>query len=245
MHRLFLFVLREALAASRAWEQRTGVRLEVAVNLHATALLDDALPTFLLSLLSAAAFSPARLTLELTEGAPISDLLHAAENLGTLRRAGVRVSLDDFGSGFSTTTRLDWLRCDELKIDRCLVFGLEHCDEQRRVVESLVAMAHDRGMCVCAEGVETAPALQVLGAIGCDRAQGFHIARPGPSAAMPAFIRDWRDSSGGSIPPGAAQLSLPGFRWESGTTDRIAPMAQVTALTRVDFGDRGNALRAN
>jgi EAL domain-containing protein (putative c-di-GMP-specific phosphodiesterase class I) len=214
MHRLFVTVLTTALAAARRWERDAGVRLEVSVNLHAAALLDDALPAHVLGLLEAADFAPARLTLELTESAPIADLHRAAENVRALRRHGLRVSLDDFGVGFSTTTRLDWLECDELKIDRSLVFGLEHCDEQRRLVETLILLAHTRGMCACAEGIETMPALQLLGALGCDRAQGYLIGRPGPAAAMPAFVQDWRDRSDEWFSPDAAQLPLPGLMSE-------------------------------
>jgi EAL domain-containing protein (putative c-di-GMP-specific phosphodiesterase class I) len=212
MHRLFLFVLTESLAAAQSWERNASIQLEVSVNLHVAALLDDALPSVVLGLLNAADFAPARVTLELTEGAPIADLHHAAENLRALRASGLRVSLDDFGAGFSTTTRLDWLDCDELKIDRALVIGLERCDEKQRVVESLIELAHARGMCACAEGIETAAALRLLGAIGCDRAQGYLIARPAPSDAMFRCIREWRDPSDDWLSPDAAQLWLPGFR---------------------------------
>lgn len=211
MHRLFVSVLTTTLAAAHSWERDAGVRLEVSVNLHAAALLDDALPVHVLGLLDAADFAPGRLTLEVTESAPIPDLHRAAENVRALRRNGLRVSLDDFGVGFSTTTRLDWLECDELKIDRSLVFGLEHCDEQHRLVETLIMLAHARGMCACAEGIETVPALQLLGALGCDRAQGYLIGRPGSADAMPAFIRDCRQRSGEWFSPDAAQLPLPGL----------------------------------
>ena len=211
MHRLFLFVLSEALSAARGWERDAVARLGLSINLHVGALLDDALPNFLLGLLDAADFEPHRLTLELTESAPIEDLQHAAANLQRLRRAGVRAALDDFGAGFSTTTRLAWLECDELKIDRALVQGLERSDEQRCVVEHLIALAHSHGMSACAEGVETDAALRLLGAYGCDRAQGYLIAKPQPSEALPAAIRDWQQRSGSWQPEGSKQLSLPGL----------------------------------
>ncbi len=211
MHRLFLFVLAEALAAARSWERDAGARLELSFNLHVGALLDDALPNFLLGLLDAAGFAPQRLTLELTESAPIEDLQHAAANLHRLRKAGVRAALDDFGAGFSTTTRLAWLECDELKIDRALVQGLERSEEQRCVVEHLIALAHSHGMSACAEGVETDAALRLLSAFGCDRAQGYLIAKPQTADALPAAIRDWQRRGGEWGTAGSGQMSLPGL----------------------------------
>jgi EAL domain-containing protein (putative c-di-GMP-specific phosphodiesterase class I) len=215
MHRLFLFVLAEGLASARTWERQIGARLELSVNLHAAALLDDALPQFLLGLLDASDFAPSRLTLELTETTPISDLQHAAKNLRALRRSGVRVALDDFGAGFSTTTRLAWLECDELKIDKALVHGLERSEEQRCVVEHLVSLAHENGMSACAEGVETDAALRLLGAFGCDRAQGFLIARPQPAAEVQDLVHKWRSTGDIWAAPQELQMTLPGLGLET------------------------------
>jgi EAL domain-containing protein (putative c-di-GMP-specific phosphodiesterase class I) len=211
MHRLFLFVLADSLAAARCWERQTGARLEVSINLHVEALLDDALPKFLLGLLDAAAFAPERLTLELTEGTAIGDLRHAAANVRRFRADGIRVALDDFGAGFSTTTRLQWLECDELKIDRALVQGLERSDEQRCVLEHLIALAHSHGMAACAEGVETATALRLLGAFGCDRVQGYLIARPQAADTLPGAIREWQRRGDDWQVDGDEQLLLPGL----------------------------------
>lgn len=214
MHRLFLFVLAEGLASARIWEKETGARLRLSLNLHAAALLDDALPRFLLGVLQAASFNPARLTLELTEGAPILDLRHAAQNLKALRSSGVRVALDDFGAGFSTRTRLEWLECDELKIDRILVRDLERFEEQRCVVESLIALAHDHGMSACAEGVESGASLDVLGDLGCDRAQGYLIGRPVPAGELQQLIQTLgvRPAARSSAPE--RQMAFPEFGME-------------------------------
>ena len=209
MHRLFLFVLAEGLAAVRQWD-RCGVSVNLSVNLHVGALLDDAFPRFLSGLLDAADFDPRRLTLELTESSPIADLKHASTNLKALRREGVQFALDDFGAGFSTTTRLAWLECDELKIDKALVYGLEHCEEQRCIVEGLVQLAHSHGMKACAEGVETEAVLQLLGTYGCDRVQGFHVARPMPASEITPFARQW-GAEVAACTVADDQLCLPGF----------------------------------
>ncbi len=211
MSSLFQFVLAESLSALLEWQRDHQLTLGVGVNLHSGALLDDGLPGLLEGLLAATAVEPSRLTLELTEQAPITDLPQAAANLARLRRIGVRAALDDFGAGFSTATRLAWLACDELKIDRALVQGLEHSDEQRYVVESLIELAHGRGMSACAEGVETHAALRLLGAFGCDRVQGFVVARPAPAASFVARAREWQARAFATGAAEDRQLPLPGF----------------------------------
>jgi diguanylate cyclase len=216
---LFQFVLAESLAAMLEWQRGFGLTLGVGVNLHCAALQDDALPELLAGLLAATGVAPARLTLELTESEPIADRRRAAANLQRLRRAGLRAALDDFGAGFSTATRLAWLECDELKIDRALVQGLEHSDEQRCVVESLIELAHGRGMSACAEGVETHAALRLLGAFGCDRVQGFVIARPAPAAAFAECAREWQARALFTGVAGHRQLPLPGFGTTAGGGD--------------------------
>jgi EAL domain-containing protein (putative c-di-GMP-specific phosphodiesterase class I) len=211
MASLFQFVLAEALSAMLEWQRDYGLTLGVGVNLHTAALLDDTLPGLLEGLLDATGVAPSRLTLELTEHAPIADLRHAAANLRRLRRVGLRAALDDFGAGFSTATRLAWLECDELKIDRALVQGLEHSDEQRCVVESLIELAHGRGMSACAEGVETHAALRLLSAFGCDRMQGFVVARPSPAAAFVERAREWEARALFTGVAEDRQLPLPGI----------------------------------
>jgi len=211
MRSLFMYVLAESLAAMINWERTHGLRMNVAVNLHAAALLDDSLPGFLTDVLRVAGVAPERLTLELTESAPINDLPHAARTLRQLRRNGVRVALDDFGAGFSTTTRMDWLECDELKIDRALVHGLEHSDEQRCVVESLIILAHTHGMQACAEGVESESTLRLLTAFGCDRVQGYLVARPQPAEAMAGVARKWQARQSPIAVDDDCQLLLPGI----------------------------------
>jgi EAL domain-containing protein (putative c-di-GMP-specific phosphodiesterase class I) len=227
MPTLFDFVLGETLAAVALWQRAGASRLGAAVNLHAAALLDERLPDALGALLSVAGIAPQRLTLEISESAPISDLRRAARTLRQVRAQGVRVALDDFGAGFSTTTRLDWLECDELKIDRALVQGLECSDEQRCVVENLIALAHANGMAALAEGVETETALEILSDLGCDRAQGYLVARPLPAAALAGRSCAWQARTAAAAVARERQLPLPGFGpatawWTGGELDAIA-----------------------
>jgi EAL domain-containing protein (putative c-di-GMP-specific phosphodiesterase class I) len=227
MPTLFDFVLGETLDALALWQRAGATRLGAAVNLHASALLDERLPDTLGALLSVAGIAPGRLTLEISESAPISDLRRAARTLRRVRAQGVRVALDDFGAGFSTTTRLHWLECDELKIDRALVQGLEYSDEQRCVVEYLVALAHSHGMAALAEGVETEAALEILSDFGCDRAQGYLVARPLPVGELTGRGRAWHGRAGTAGTVRERQLPLPGFGHEiawrtGGALDAIA-----------------------
>jgi len=220
---LFDYVLGETLGALARWQRGGAPGLGAAVNLHAAALLDEGLPDALAARLGAAGIAPARLTLEISESAPISDLRRAARTLRRVRALGVRVALDDFGAGFSTPTRLHWLECDELKIDRALVHGLEHSDEQRCVVEHLIALAHANGMAALAEGVETEAALEILCEFGCDRAQGYLVARPLPRERLAARARDWHER-GAAAGRRERQLPLPGFAasgagWRAGKHD--------------------------
>lgn len=215
LDRLFWFVLAESVATLRRWDAE-GLRLALSVNLHAGALQDDRFPALLAEFLDAACVDPRRLTLELVETAPIADLRRAGANLRRLRAAGVRAALDDFGAGFSTPMRLQHLECDELKIDRELVRGLEQSDEQRCVVESLVGLAHARGIEVCAEGVETAAALHLVEMYGVERVQGFHVARAVDAAELPAVAAGWRARAITVVEAPDAQLTLPGlggFGW--------------------------------
>lgn len=207
---LFLFVFAESLTNCCQLRAR-GLRVALSVNVHAEVLQDDSLPGTICSLLEMSGVPAQDFTLELTETGPIVDMPRAAANLRRLRQAQVRVALDDFGSGFSTHTRLDCLEADEIKIDKALIVGVEHADEQRRIVEHVVSLAHARGMRVCAEGVETPAALETLGGLGVDRAQGYLIGRPQAGEALVRTLRAWGRECARTQGGGHPQLSLPGF----------------------------------
>ena len=119
-------------------------------------------------------------------------------------------------SMISALTRLDWLECDELKIDATLVRGIEYSEERRCVVESLVTLAHAHGMTALAEGVETEAALDALTELGCDRAQGFLIAQPVAAAAFGDCARRWEARACRAVASGERQLLLPGLGYDSG-----------------------------
>ena len=151
------------------------------------------------------------LQIEVLETIALNDIDNVREVIEQCRKIGVGFALDDFGSGFSTQARLDCLECDEIKIDKGLVLGIEHVDEQRRIVEHMVELAHARGMSVCAEGVETQAALDILGSLRVDRAQGFLIGRPQFESTLAQALRRWGTGRDLDATGDHPQLVLPGF----------------------------------
>jgi EAL domain-containing protein (putative c-di-GMP-specific phosphodiesterase class I) len=110
--------------------------------------------------------------------------------LGELRNLGIRTSIDDYGTGYSSLAYLRHLPADELKLDRSLTLDVERDPKAAAIVRHTVALAHDLGLSLVAEGVEDVATTGVLAALGCDVAQGFAIARP---MAVDAFVR-WLDA---------------------------------------------------
>jgi EAL domain-containing protein (putative c-di-GMP-specific phosphodiesterase class I) len=122
---------------------------------------------------------PARsLVLEITESAFMSDFSRARATLNRLREIGVALSVDDYGTGYSSLAYLQELPLQELKIDRVFVTNIQRRERDLAIVRATVELAHKLGMTVVAEGVEDIATLETLNAIGCDGAQGYAIARP-------------------------------------------------------------------
>lgn len=114
--------------------------------------------------------------------------------LVALRGLGLHVCLDDFGTGYSSLTYLQRLPVDCLKIDKSFVARLPDDASTARIVRSIVDMAHDLGLRVTAEGVDSAARAEILADLGCEFAQGYHFARPGPSEGIDRMIDAWRRS---------------------------------------------------
>ena len=179
MHEVGGFVLKDSCACIRDWGSE-GWNVEVAVNVAPAQLagnrfydeLDDALAG---GLAGGPVPDPSRLILEITESDEIADVDAVAARLDSLRDRGVTISIDDFGTGHSSVQRVVDLRATELKLDRTMIAG--RADE---VVEAAIDFAHERGLRVVGEGVENEDQLRMLAALGCDRAQGYLIARPAP-----------------------------------------------------------------
>jgi diguanylate cyclase (GGDEF)-like protein len=170
-------VLDMALAACASWD--TGQdRLPVAVNLSARSLLDRELPNRVASMLAKHDIAPARLVLEITETAMMSELEIVEDVVDALRGMGVQLSLDDFGTGYSSLTFLARVRVDEVKIDQAFVGNMLQSREAAVIVRTTVELARSLGLRVIAEGVEDAAQRDALAELGCTGAQGFHLYPP-------------------------------------------------------------------
>jgi diguanylate cyclase (GGDEF)-like protein len=174
---LTIHVLGEALAQVAIW-RRAGLDLKVAVNLSARNLLDRALPADVAALLSKWDVPATSLELELTESTLMADPARARATLETLSALGVGLSIDDFGTGWSSLGNLRELPVDEIKIDRSFVTGMADDRDGATIVRSTIDLGRNLGLRVVAEGVEDEAVRLRLRALGCDLAQGYLFSRP-------------------------------------------------------------------
>jgi diguanylate cyclase (GGDEF)-like protein len=181
------WVLRTAIAQCAAWA-RDGVDLPVAVNLAAANIVDATLPEVVAGLLTEYGLHGDRLECEISEHTVMTDPRRASEVLAALRSLGVRLSLDDFGTGQSSLSYLKRLPLDEVKIDRSFVLGMDRDEGDAAIVRSTIDLARHLGLEVVAEGVETVEVYRDLAELHCDVAQGFFLSRPLPVAEVPGWV---------------------------------------------------------
>jgi diguanylate cyclase (GGDEF)-like protein len=175
MDQLGEFVLRRALADAARWPG-----LFVAVNLSPVQVRDRKFVDLVAAVLKESRIAPSRVVLEITEGVLIDDPETAKARLEDLRALGVRLALDDFGSGYSSLTYLQRLPFDKLKIDRGFVAALDRSANTGVIIQAIVALGRALGMSVLIEGVETEEQRVLLRLAGCHEMQGFLFARPTP-----------------------------------------------------------------
>jgi diguanylate cyclase (GGDEF)-like protein len=173
-------VLELALTATATWWATE--RVPVSVNLSAADVTDLDLPAKVADALARHGLPPAALTLELVEDTLMSDPERGRTVLGQLRALGVRTSIDDYGTGYSSLAYLRRLPADELKLDRSLIAEVDSDPAAAAIVRHTVALAHDLGLSLVAEGIEDAGTARALARLGCDVAQGYAFARPMPVA---------------------------------------------------------------
>ncbi len=171
------WVLDTALAQCRAWRD-AGLDMTMAVNLAAPSVLDEALPELVRERLESWRVPGDRLECEISEHTVMVDPQRALGVLERLRALGVRLSLDDFGTGHSSLAYLKRLPLDEVKIDRSFVIGMSDDPDDAAIVRSTIDLARHLGLQVVAEGVESAETLRDLAELSCDVAQGFYLSRP-------------------------------------------------------------------
>lgn len=185
-------VLREACEQAARW-CAGGHPVQISVNVSGAQLQDGTFVDLVRDVLHETGLPADRLCVEVTESTLVGWAAHERESLHRLRATGVLLSIDDFGTGYSSLSYLQDLPMTELKIDRSFVTRLAGDVRDLHLVEAVLGMARALGLDVVAEGVETVEQRTILRELGCDRAQGFHFARPQTAAVFGRLLRD-RDS---------------------------------------------------
>ena len=195
---LTAWVIGEALRSWREAQQR-GLALRISVNLSTRDLMDSELPAKIAALLEMHKANASALCLEITESAIMDDPESALKTLEQLSAMGFKLSIDDFGTGYSSFGYLKRLPVDEIKIDKSFVIGMEHDVKDRNIVRSVIDLAHNLGLSVVAEGLETAKSWKLLAELGCDEGQGYFIARPMAEASFFAWTNAWQAPDLGDV----------------------------------------------
>ncbi|WP_197373558.1 putative bifunctional diguanylate cyclase/phosphodiesterase [Mycolicibacterium baixiangningiae] len=181
-------VLDKALDDAAEWSAR-GTPVPIAVNLFAATMADTRLPDRIVSALEARGLPPQCLTVEITEDVILPDIKRSCAVLSALRTHGVRVAIDDFGSGYSALSYLRELPIDEVKLDRRFIGPIIWDPRAGEVVRAVVGLAQTLGLTTVAEGVENAETAARLRAYNCDVAQGFHYSPPLSPPAIATLLR--------------------------------------------------------
>ncbi len=183
-------VLRDGCRQLAEWQRTFGPAAPdaVCVNVSSRQFLDAGLANTIEEVLASTGLSASSLKLEVTESAFIGDVNAARATVERLQGIGIEWSLDDFGTGYSSLSHLHRLRLDTVKVDRSFVLRMGDGDEGLEMVRAIVALGHNLGMDVVAEGVETEAQLTALRALGCEFCQGFLFSRPVDAAAAARLI---------------------------------------------------------
>lgn len=188
------WVFSETIKQLGAWHA-SGISVHLSVNISALDLLDSELPSHLADLLARYDVSPSYLCLELTESSIMKDEQQSLSMLNRLKSMGLRLSVDDFGTGFSSLSQLKRLPVDELKIDKSFVLNLGENDDDAVIVRSTIELGHNMGLSIVAEGVESGASLGLLGQYGCDLIQGYFLGKPMPADALTKWVEQRRETS--------------------------------------------------
>ncbi len=197
-------VLERAIAQCAAW-RHAGEEITVSVNLSVRNLLDPDLAPLIDDLLRIYRLTPSALELEITESMLMSDPERSLVTLSRLSQLGVGLSVDDYGTGYSSLANLRRLPIDELKIDRSFVSPMLSDESDLIIVRSTINLGHDLGLKVVAEGVEDEATLHRLEKLGCDLAQGYHFSKPLPAETFNKWIGVSIPSTDQASPFGSAE----------------------------------------
>jgi len=188
------WVLNQAMTDCRKWQDQ-GIDVDIAVNVSTLNIQDDEFVKHLNKMILEHRINPGKIQLEITESIIMADTSRALKTISALDSMGVRISIDDFGTGYSSLAYIKKIPVNELKIDKSFVMEMEQDESDAAIVKSTIDLAHNLGLKVTAEGVETENALSLLDTLGCDSAQGFHICRPVPFEKMVSWLPEWQEKN--------------------------------------------------
>ena len=206
MATLTTHILNLALQHCATWRAE-GLQVNVAVNLSASSLVDLNLGALVGALLARWDVPAELLTLEITEGTVMADPDVAIGVLQSLRDLGIRLSVDDFGVGYSSLANLNRMPVQEVKIDRTFVQNLSESVDSAVITRSIVDLGRNLALDVVAEGVEDLQAWDLLAAMNCQYAQGYFLARPMPPERFAAWHAQWIPPWLATKPTGWAQTT--------------------------------------
>jgi len=185
------YVLTKAVKQCREWAD-LGFNLHMSVNLSVRDLMDEYLPYHVLQLLKENGVRPEQLTLEVTESSIMENVARAVLVLECLRDIGVRISIDDFGTGHSSLAQLRNIPLHELKIDKSFVMTIVDDEQNAAIVRTTIDLAHSLNLEVVAEGVEDEATLRRIASLGCEQAQGYFLSKPVPADEFLQWIHEFR-----------------------------------------------------
>ena len=245
INRIDDWVIREACAQLRTWDDAGLPALRMAVNVSARRLVTGDLAGDLATVLRDGGVAPDRVEIEITESFAVEHSEEAVAAISRVRALGVHVAIDDFGMGHSALSRLQSFPVDRLKIDRAFIFPLTSHDARGSIADAMIAIGQSLGLEVVAEGVETREHLHALRALGCRSAQGYLFSKPVPAETIariagagsplsPAADRPVASDAFDFTPSAANQERL--------TRTLLAELQRVTGLettylTRIDWDE--------
>ena len=194
------YIMERACAEAVGWQSLASHPVQVAVNVSSVQFARDSFVDEVFETLKRTGLNPNLLQIELTESAMLVGVGRAAKSIQLLQSIGINFAIDDFGRGYSCLSYLPELGFDALKIDRSFVKELIERPETRAMVRSLVTLAHDLGMRVIAEGIETQEQLKLIQDMGGDEAQGFLLGRPSPDPAALFRFASSKPNPGSKLP---------------------------------------------
>ncbi len=193
------YIWRATAAQIREWKDRLGVSVPVSVNVSRINMYDPDLAERMVAIVEACGLTCADLLLEVTESAYTEDSTQIIDAVMSLREAGFRIEMDDFGAGYSSLNMLSLLPIDALKLDMQFIRNAFKERKDTRLLEVVIRLAESLEVPTIAEGVETAEQMFTLKAMGCDIVQGYYFSRPVPPSEFEVFLKSKKRDSPGEV----------------------------------------------